>query len=226
MSTPTEDDRSARDEIGAVFDVSRETLDGLDAFHGLIRKWNPAINLVSRADLGRLWRRHSGDSLGLLPICRQMAARDAVWVDIGSGGGFPLAPLAIVAKTESLPFRFIAVESDQRKATFLRTVARELRVNLSVVNARFEAAALPKATVISARGLAELDRIFSLISRSGATPSWIALLKGARLDQELTSAARSWHMRYQRTVHPMGADGYILLAQGRFCDDKRSCHSR
>lgn len=66
-------------------DVSRETFEKLEAFGELVRKWNPRINLVSKSSLDDLWTRHILDSVQVF----NLAEGSGVWVDLGSGGGFP-----------------------------------------------------------------------------------------------------------------------------------------
>lgn len=207
-------------------DVSRETLDRLEAFHGLVRKWSPRINLVGRRELNQLWERHTADSLGLLDIVRMQSPVGGRVMDIGSGAGFPIIPLAVAAQDENLTLKFTAVESDHRKAAFLRAVSSELGLSVDVQAKRLEHVSALDVALITARAVAETSRLLHMISGSKIRAEKVALLKGVRIDQELTSAASCWHMRYQRTVHPYGADGYILLLEGRSCDDKRSRDSR
>ncbi len=105
--------------------VSRETYERLEIFADLLMKWNPRINLVAKSTIGSLWERHIRDSLQLLQL---LDAPVPIWADLGSGGGFPGLVVAIVAAETGNPATTTLVESDQRKATFLRTVLRETGV--------------------------------------------------------------------------------------------------
>src|SRR6266446_4823324 len=70
--------------------VSRETEKRLDAYVDLLVQWQAKTNLVASSTLPNLWTRHISDSLQLLTL-----APDAkIWVDFGSGGGFPGVVLA------------------------------------------------------------------------------------------------------------------------------------
>src|SRR5688500_18729537 len=93
----------------------------LESYAQLLRKWQAVQNLVSRETLNHVWARHFADSLQILPLLRD---GDHNFMDLGSGGGFPALPLAIALKGG--PQRFVLVEPNGRKASFLRTVAREL----------------------------------------------------------------------------------------------------
>src|SRR5258708_30080931 len=74
----------------ALTPVSRETEARLDRYLDLLREWQAKTNLVSSSTLPNLWTRHVADSLQLLTI----APSAKIWVDLGSGGGFPGVVLA------------------------------------------------------------------------------------------------------------------------------------
>ena len=96
--------------------VSRETRDYLKVFIELVKKWNPVINLIAKSSVSDIWHRHLEDSAQILP----RAQLGAYWIDIGSGGGFPGIVVAIILKENSPETRVVLVESDARKAAFLR----------------------------------------------------------------------------------------------------------
>src|SRR5690606_8668469 len=93
----------------------------LESYAALLRKWQPVQNLVSREILEQVWSRHFADSLQVLKYLRD---DDRVVMDLGSGGGFPALPLAIASRGRER--EFLLVEPTARKASFLRTVSREL----------------------------------------------------------------------------------------------------
>ena len=74
--------------------VSRETMARLETYAALLKKWNPAINLVAKSTLDDLWERHFEDSAQVFDLCPDGAS---AWVDLGSGGGFPGMVVAILA---------------------------------------------------------------------------------------------------------------------------------
>jgi len=171
------------------FDVSRETLGRLTLYADLLHKWNPAINLVSRSTIPDLWTRHFADSAQLLEIAGN---RSGIWADLGSGGGFPGMVVAILAAEKYPGLKVTCVESDQRKATFLRTVARETGVDAKVVSERIETLPPLKANVVSARALAPLPALIGYAVRHLA-PEGIALfLKGTGQAKEIDLALASW----------------------------------
>ena len=175
-------------------DVSRETMDRLKIYVDLLRKWNPSINLVSKASIEDLWKRHFLDSAQLFGMAPHPVSH---WADLGSGGGFPGLVVAIMSQETGSPSRVTLVESDARKCTFLRTVIRETGANAVVVNERIEAAKPLKADVLSARALAELSDLLRLADRH-MSPEGVAIFpKGETWQKELTKAQSKWQFKHQ-----------------------------
>jgi 16S rRNA (guanine527-N7)-methyltransferase len=188
-------------ESFAHLDVSRETLQRLEAYEGLLNKWNPTINLVSPATLSQLWSRHFLDSAQLLDLAGRHLG---LWADLGSGGGFPGLVLAILAKEKQPGRPFVLVESDQRKAAFLMTVARELDLSVTVRSERIEAVSPLGADVLSARALAALDRLLGFAALHLAEAGVAIFPKGASWREELAEARKSWSFSVQS--HPSLTD--------------------
>ena len=189
-----------RREIG--IDVSRETSLQLESHAALLFTWNPHLNLVARGDVPRIWQRHILDSLQLVPLI-PAGIKDGI--DLGSGAGFPAIPVALATR-----IRFALVESDHRKASFLREAARVTNAPIEVHPARAETLDLPRAALITARALANLGALLGLAERF-LVPGGICLfLKGARAEGELTRAAQEWHMRVERFPSRTDPTGVIL----------------
>ena len=176
-------------DVLAQLNVSRETSERLTTFAGLLREWSPRINLVSRASLAQLWTRHILDSAQLLAHAPQDAAH---WLDIGTGGGFPGMVCAILGAESHPSLRFTLVESDRRKCTFLRTVARETGVDLEIEAARIEALSPQAADVVSARAVAPLATLFRHAHPHLREDALLLFLKGARHEKEIDEARASW----------------------------------
>lgn len=168
--------------------VSRETMERLHLFEALVRKWTRKINLVSNGDIAQIWNRHIVDSMQVF----EHGKSDDLWVDIGSGGGFPGIVAAIMAKEATPSRNFILVDSDQRKCAFLRTVIRELDLNVKVLAERVEEIAPFGAAVLSARALDDLNSLLVHVERHLA-PSGLALFpKGATWEKEHEVAQKTW----------------------------------
>jgi len=163
--------------IAAQLDVSRETMRKLETYVALVEKWQPRVNLVSPASLPDIWMRHVWDSAQLAPYISPGSPR---LVDVGSGAGFPGLVLAILTDAECH-----LVESDQKKAVFLRTVIRECGLMAMVHNDRIENMPCLKASVITARALAPLDRLLPLLETQLRPGTRCLFLKGAQAKAEL-----------------------------------------
>ena len=182
----------------ALTPVSRETAERLDAFIALLLTWQNKLNLVASSTLPHLWTRHIADSLQLLPL-----APDArVWVDLGSGGGFPAIPIACALADQPGAMVHL-VESNGKKAAFLREVVRQFGLPAKVHQQRaekFGESYVETVHAVTARALAPLktlcDQAFPFIARGavGLFP------KGQDVASELTEAAKYW--RIQASIVP------------------------
>ncbi len=168
----------------------------LREFAGLVETWSRTINLVSRGDLPHLWERHVEDSLAL---AAHVPAGTTRAIDLGSGAGFPGMVLAVATGVA-----FTLIESDTRKAVFLREVARLLAAPVTVINSRIEVAKVAPAPLVTARALAPLDRLIGL-ALPHLAPGGVCLFpKGRGYAEELTAARRLWQM--EATLLPVARD--------------------
>lgn len=163
--------------------VSRETEGKLRAFSQLITQWTARINLISKATEDDVWHRHIVDSAQLFPHIPAEAARV---VDLGSGAGLPGLVIAMLAAELRPGLSVTLIESDLRKATFLRTAARELGLNVFVLSRRIEQTDPLGADVITSRALAPLVRLLPLAARHLAPGGSCLFLKGASWRDELS----------------------------------------
>ncbi len=184
--------------------VSRETQDKLGLYAELIRKWNPRINLVAPATLGDLEERHINDSLQIAALAEK---HQGSWLDIGSGGGLPGLVIAIARPDTPLTL----LESDQRKATFLRTAIRELELqNARVIVNRIEKADQLDAANVSARALAPLPLLMAYVSRHLHPDGTAWLMKGRNWKNELAQARQEWAFDVQDHASATDPDAAIL----------------
>lgn len=168
--------------------VSRETIGRLIEFNNILRKWNPKINLVSKGSLSDAWERHVLDSAQIFCLAPEWLR----WGDLGSGGGFPGLVVAILAQEKNPNAETILVESDGRKAAFLREVSRELVLNARIVVERIETTDPLRVDVVSARALASLDILLGYSSYHVRTGGTCLFFKGESWQKEVEDARRSW----------------------------------
>lgn len=182
--------------------VSRETIHKLASHLELLRRWQARINLVSEASLGDPWRRHFLDSAQLFPLIAPASAR---LYDIGSGAGFPGLVLAIMGLHD-----VHLIESDQRKAEFLREAARITGAQVKIHVLRVEKLSPKDGDFVTARGCAALPELLEL-AKPLLKPSGICIfLKGRGVEAELTGALKNWSMKISRLSSKSDPEGTIL----------------
>ncbi|WP_294643616.1 16S rRNA (guanine(527)-N(7))-methyltransferase RsmG [uncultured Aureimonas sp.] len=187
--------------------VSRETGERLDAYVALLRTWQKSINLVSPATIPEIWTRHVEDGL----VLGERAKGISRWADLGSGAGLPGLILGILmAEREGGEVHL--VESNAKKAAFLRTVARELSLPATVHAERIEdcGAVLSAVEAISARALASLDDLFALVAPHTRPDTVYWFLKGRTHESEIADAAAHWRFDMVKHASPV-EDGSVLL---------------
>jgi 16S rRNA (guanine527-N7)-methyltransferase len=198
---------SVAPDVGGV-SVSRETFARLEAFEALVRRWNPAINLVSKASLPELWSRHIADSAQLFQFCPPDAKH---WADFGSGGGFPGIVVAVLSRESRPELRVTLVESDLRKATFLRQAVQALSLSASVHSDRIESLPPLAADVLSARALAPLGELLQHAHRHLRPEGTAVFPKGQRYREEIAEARRQWEFEVDARPSLSEPDAAILV---------------
>ena len=187
--------------------ASGAALEKLRLFAALAEKWTRSINLISRATVADLWSRHIEDSARILTLA---PPAPAIWADFGAGGGFPGLVVAVLLQDRGLPTRIVLVESDQRKATFLREAARQLGLPTEIRAERAEAITPLGADVVSARALAPLNMLCEIMERHG-TPDGMALFpKGETWQEEVDVARKNWCFDLEAARDP-GHKGSAIL---------------
>ena len=170
--------------------VSHETTERLEHFVDLLLQWQKKINLIARSTIPELWTRHIADSLQLTSLAP--AAR--VWVDLGTGAGFPGLIVACVLAGEAGACVHL-IESNEKKAAFLREAIRLLAVPAIVHSTRIEdfvANFRGQPEVVTARALAPLVVLLDLAAPLLETGAKGLFLKGQDVDAELTEATKYW----------------------------------
>jgi len=213
-----------RDEFAAALDVSRETLEKLRLFQQLVGSWQPRVNLVGRATLPDIWRRHFLDSAQLFEF---LAPGDETVVDLGSGAGLPGLVLALLAEERLWPTRFHLVEADTRKAAFLVEARRALSLGerVSVHAVRAESLAVGPlagaASVVTARALAPLATLCGLAAPLLRTDGRCVLPKGARHEAEIAGAREAGWRFALETRASRTEEGAAILVLRDLARDSR-----
>ena len=188
-------------------DVSRETLERLEAMDAVLLDWSSRHNLIARSTIEARWERHYFDSAQLLPLLPNTAK---TLIDLGSGAGFP--GLILAAMLAEKDVHVTLIESTSKKAAFLRAAGEAMGLsNLKVIPMRIEAVKLPSPPdIITARALARLDKLCGYAHGLAGKNTKYFFLKGQDVEGELTEAAKYWHMSVIRHPSQTSPDAAIL----------------
>lgn len=182
--------------------ISDGQRDQLLAYLALLSKWNKAYNLTAVRNTAEMVSRHLLDSLSVAPYVQLGGTR---WLDVGSGGGMPGIPLAIL-----FPERhFTLLDSNGKKTRFLTQVKLELKLtNLEVVHSRVEQFAPAQPfTGITSRAFSSLED-FSNWTRhlGGRDARWLAM-KGVQPDDELQALPADFELERCLVLKVPGCQG-------------------
>ena len=135
------------------------------------------------------------------------------WIDIGSGGGFPGIVVAICLKEISPSTCVILVESDLRKAAFLRQAAATLELNCEIHSSRVESLTLARAATVSARALAALPKLLEYAETLVEADGVCLFMKGQSHQDELAAAQKSWS--FEHDIVPSQTDIHAAVLKIR-----------
>ena len=191
----------------ALTPVSHETEARLDAYVDLLLQWQAKTNLVASSTLPNLWTRHISDSLQLLTL----APSAKIWVDLGSGGGFPGVVLGC-ALAETPGAMVHLVERNTKKAAFLREALRISgatgTVHLADIGDSVDSFLRP-IDCVTARAVAPLHQLVGFAEPLVGKGAKALFLKGQDVEAELTEATRYWRLKPR--LHPsLTGHGWIV----------------
>ncbi|HEY3642678.1 MAG TPA: 16S rRNA (guanine(527)-N(7))-methyltransferase RsmG [Xanthobacteraceae bacterium] len=204
----------------ALTPVSRETTARLNQFVALLLQWQDVTHLIAPSTVPRLWTRHIADSLQLIDL-----APDAkIWVDLGTGGGFP--GLVIACALYGMAGRMVhLVESNTKKAAFLRAAVAATG-SPAVVHAvrmeKFVESFAGRTDIVTARAVSPLSLLLGQclpLLKQGAVGLF---LKGQDVEAELTEASRCWKMAAD--LVPSRTDPKARIVMIRALEPRPSCH--
>jgi len=199
------------DELPEVCNVSRESLEKLRTYVTELLHWQASINLISPATVGHVWHRHVCDGLQLADY---LSGEENLIIDIGSGAGIPGIPLAIWLEERNPSAEVVMIESNSKKAAFLKHASRVCKLTTRIINTRVElldnSDLGQSADVCVARALAPLPGLLDLTAKLPVRPQRMLFLKGQDVDAELTAAAKCWNISFSKHSSRTQQNGCIL----------------
>ncbi|MFK7755616.1 MAG: 16S rRNA (guanine(527)-N(7))-methyltransferase RsmG [Flavobacteriales bacterium] len=171
-------------------EITEVQLEQFSALQRLYEEWNAQINVISRKDQENLYERHVLHSLGIAKV--NAFVPETKVLDVGTGGGFPGIPLAILFPES----KFHLVDSIGKKIKVVKAVAEELGLkNLTAEHKRAEEVK-GKFDFVVSRAVTKLPQFMEWIQNKfekrylNPLPNGVLYLKGGDLDQEIKDAKR------------------------------------
>jgi len=202
------DIRQQRDTFNRYIRVSRETITSLKKYENLLVENNKSTNLIGNSTIKDIWYRHFMDSAQVIEF---IGENDTTVADFGSGAGFPGLVLAIIAKDRKMKFKTALIEKSRKKAKFLRSVADQLKLNVTIKNENiFGNKKKYVSDVIVSRAFKPLKIIFELIHKKTENWNKIIIFLGKSGEEELLQASKIWDIKYKQRMSITSNDSCIV----------------
>lgn len=188
------------------YNVSRESLERLEAYVDILLAWQRRINLIGPSTVETVWSRHILDAMQLVPL---VPAGTRSLAELGSGAGIPGLVICIAAELEGHLY-----ESNAKKAAFLREAIRKTGAKATVHNIRLESLKgkidLPEVQCVVARALAPLPLLLDYAEPFLSKGAIGLFHKGQDVELELTEATKYWTLNVSKHQSVCDSRGVIL----------------
>jgi 16S rRNA (guanine527-N7)-methyltransferase len=185
----------------------------------LYREWNEKINVISRKDIDNLYVRHILHSLAISRVISFLPGTSVL--DLGTGGGFPVIPLAILYPNVS----FTAVDGTGKKIHVVNEVASGIGLkNINAQHKRVEEMKGRQFDFVVTRAVASLAKLipwsFRLLKtkHQHAIPNGLLALKGGNLKEELKEISKGNYYElypiFKFFPEELFQDKYVVYVQG------------
>ena len=179
----------------SIQNVSRETLDELNAYSSSIINKNKEINLISSTTEKSINTRHILDSAQTIDFIDKNDIK--ICTDLGSGAGLPGIVLAILMKAKKPEFKVIFYEKSYHKSNFLKEISKKFKLNTEIKQKNiFEQKNLQTDIIIS-RAFKPLPIIFEIALNNFKEFKYIILYLGKSGNEILKEASRKWNFEYE-----------------------------
>ena len=192
-------------------DPPAKTLERLLLYLDLLLKWNERVNLTAVRDPEQIVTRHFGESLfaaGLL-FPQDPDAESRTLADIGSGAGFPGIPIKLWAPHVELTL----IESQNKKATFLREVVRTLKIEGAGIFCGRAERWENTADAITLRAVESFERVLPLAAKLVSPGGRLCLLIGSKQLQSARELLGQWWSWDEPLPVPQSAERIVVIAR-------------
>jgi len=175
--------------------VSRETLDDLNAYSLLIINKNKDINLISSNTEKSINTRHIIDSAQTIDFVDKNDIK--ICTDLGSGAGLPGIVLAILMKPKKPEFKVILYEKSYHKSNFLKEISKKFKLNTEIKQKSIFEQKNLKTDIIISRAFKPLPVIFEIALNNFKEFKYIILFLGKSGKEILKETSKKWKFEYE-----------------------------
>ena len=175
----------------------------IQEFLSLLKNYNTKVNLVGKSTLMDPVNSHILDSI---QISRYIKNRKLKVIDLGTGAGIPGIVLYIYGY-----FNMFLIDSNIKKITFLKKVAKDLNLSFNIIYSRIENFKNNKFDIIISRALAKLDKLLFYSSFLSHKNTKLIFLKGMKADQEINEAKHRWNFTYSLEQSLSDSRGKLII---------------
>lgn len=200
-------------------DLTEKQIEQFTKLYPVYETWNNQINVISRKDFEYLYEHHILHSLAIAKVMKFKEGSDIL--DLGTGGGFPGIPLAILFPD----VKFTLVDSIGKKIKVVNEVAAEIGLtNVKGIHTRVEDIKNQKFDFVVSRAVAQLSELIRWSRKSlknkhiNALPNGWLLLKGGNLQEEIKVAAKQEYVEkypiQKYFKEPFFEEKFVIYVQG------------
>ena len=189
--------------------VSRETCLDFEKFMSMIIEKNKQINIISRetAKIEVIRHRHIIDAVQVIDF---IDLKQNTTSDLGSGGGFPGIPIAIMMKNLKKNVKINLYEKSHHKSSFLREVSRKLNLNTEIIQKDiFKTYKLETGTIM-ARAFKPLPEVLDLVYLNFKNYKNIIIFMGKTGKEVLEKALKNWDFDYEEKKSITSEESFLL----------------
>jgi len=185
---------------------SRETSNKLQKYERILIDYNKKINLISKSTEKDIYNRHFIDCAQVIDLLDD----NQDLLDLGTGAGFPGVVLKIVSKDFSKNLNIFLVEKSKKKCVFLNFLKKQLDIDISIINQRYEDLKITKKYSIISRAFKNIKETIDLTYKNLRNIENLIMLKGKNHINEINEAKKKYMFHVKKYQSLTSKDSYIL----------------
>lgn len=185
---------------------SRETSYRLKKYEKILIEYNKKINLISKSTEKDIYNRHFIDCAQVIDFLNN----NQNLLDLGTGAGFPGIVLKIVSNDFSKNLNIVLIEKSKKKCLFLNFLKKQLNIDISIVNQRYEDFKISKKHSIITRAFKNIKQTIDLAYKNLSNIENLIMLKGKNHINEINEAEKKYMFHVKKYQSLTSKDSYIL----------------